>query len=51
MQETKVRVLELVPMDLFENTMEITMTNLPILYNTNPMLLTICVMPPPPKLE
>jgi hypothetical protein len=35
MQEKKVRVLELIPMDLLNKVEEIAMTSLLVLYNTN----------------
>jgi hypothetical protein len=43
--EKKVQVFELIPMDLLDKAKEITMMNLSILYNTNPVPLTICVAP------
>lgn len=42
-----VQVLELVPMDLFDKVEKIAMTSLLVLYNTNPVPLAICVLPPP----
>jgi hypothetical protein len=51
MQENKVKVFELVLMDLLNNALENAMTSLFVLYNTNPVPLTICVQPPPPKIE
>jgi hypothetical protein len=51
LQEKKVRVFELVPMDLLDKVEEIAMTNLSILYNTNPMPLAICAPSPLGKLE
>ncbi len=46
MQEKKVKVFELIPMDLLNKAKEITMTNLLILYNTNLVPLAIRVSPP-----
>ncbi len=46
MQKKKVWVLELILMDLFDKAEEIAMTNISILYNTNPMPFAICVSPP-----
>lgn len=43
MQEKKIWVLELVPMDLLDKVEEIAMTNLSILYNTNPVPLVIFI--------
>ncbi len=43
MQEKKIQVLELVPMDLLDKIEKIAMTSLLILYNTNLMPLVICV--------
>jgi hypothetical protein len=43
-QEKKVQVPELVPMDLLDNVEDIAMTSLSILYNTNPVPLTICAL-------
>jgi hypothetical protein len=48
-QEEKVQVFEVVPINLFNKAKEITMTSLSILYNTNPMPLAICALPPPRK--
>jgi hypothetical protein len=45
-QNKKVEVLELVPMDLLNKAKEIAMMNQLVLYNTNPMPLVICVPPP-----
>jgi hypothetical protein len=50
-QEKKVKVLELIPMDLFNKAKEIAMTNPLILYNTNLVPLAICVSPPPREIE
>jgi len=47
----KVKVLELVPMDLLDNVGEIAMTNLLILYNSYLMPFTICAPPLLGKLE
>jgi hypothetical protein len=49
MEEKKVWVFELVPINLFDKAKEITMTNLLILYNTNLVPLVICALPPPRK--
>jgi hypothetical protein len=38
-------------MDLLDKVEEIAMTNLSILYNINPMPLTICALSPPLELE
>ncbi len=46
MQEKKVRVLELIPMDLLDKVEEIAMTSLLVLYNTNLVPLVIYAMPP-----
>jgi len=46
MQEKKVRVLELIPMDLLNKVEEIAMTSLLVLYNTNWVPLVIYVLPP-----
>jgi hypothetical protein len=46
-QEEKVQVLELIPMDLLNKAEEIIMTSLLVLYNTNPMPLAICSLPSP----
>jgi hypothetical protein len=43
----KVQVFEFVPMDLLNKVEEIAMTNLLVLYNTNPMPLVICALPLP----
>jgi hypothetical protein len=51
MLKKKVKVLELVPMDLFNKAKEIAMISLFVLYNINPMPLVICVLPPSPELE
>jgi hypothetical protein len=48
-QEKKVQVLKLIPIDLLNKVKEITMTSLLILYNTNLMPLMIYVLPPPIK--
>jgi len=45
-QEKKVWVLELVPMDLLDKVEEIAMTRLLVLYNTNLLPHAICVLPP-----
>jgi hypothetical protein len=48
-QEKKVQVLKLIPIDLLNKVKEITMTSLLILYNTNLMPLMIYALPPPIK--
>jgi hypothetical protein len=48
-QEKKVRVFELIPINLFNKVKKIIMMSLSILYNTNPVPLAICALPPPRK--
>jgi hypothetical protein len=50
-QEKKVWVLELIPMDLLDKVEEIVMTILLVLYNINPMPLVICALPLPTNVE
>jgi hypothetical protein len=42
--ESKIQVLELVPMDLLDKTEKIAMISLSILYNINLVPLAICVL-------
>jgi len=51
LQEKKVQVHELVPMALLDKAEEIVMISLLVLYNTNPVPLAICALPPPVDVE